>query len=291
MSWPIITPAQMYAAERAVFATGTDSFSLMRLAGEGVAQALHLRAPDAPVHVLCGPGGNGGDGFVAARWLARNGHDVQVYALVPPEQLSGDVARAAKLWAGPVRPLAEALNTTRPVTLDALFGGGLSRALDGVPASLAGQGGPVVSVDVPSGLDGLSARLVGPCFKAELTVTFAALRPAHVLQPGRGLCGEVRVLDIGVAVPGQVVCYAPQETGPAAGGIRPQLLEITGAQLAAGPHAANFIEALRRLAARRGRPLLLRAGETILALPDGRAVIDPQGIAAVTALWAALPAG
>ena len=209
MGRPILTPDEMRAAEQAVFATGVDSFEVMQRAGDAVAEFLHANWPDGRIQVLCGPGGNGGDGFVAAAKLAKLWRDVQVFSAVPVAELKGDVAKAAKLWDGPVGTLEEALIADHDLVLDALYGGGLSRPLEGTAAALAQRGGRVISVDVPSGICGLRARPLGPCFAAEGTVTFAALRPAHVLQPGAAFCGGVFVADIGVPVQTRLMENSP----------------------------------------------------------------------------------
>ncbi len=200
MGRPVLTPEEMRLAEAAVIAGGTGSFELMQRAGEAVAEFVHAHWPDGLVQVLCGPGGNGGDGFVAAAALARLWRRVEVFCAVPVSALKGDAARAAALWGGRVGTLEEALAAPHELVLDALWGGGLTRPLEGAAAALAGRPSRVISVDVPSGLDGLTARPLGPCFRAEGTLTFAALRPAHVLMPGAAFCGGVRVADIGVPV-------------------------------------------------------------------------------------------
>jgi ADP-dependent NAD(P)H-hydrate dehydratase / NAD(P)H-hydrate epimerase len=209
MGRPIITPQEMVAAEQAVFKAGTDSFEVMTRAGTAVAEFLHARWPEGKVQVLCGPGGNGGDGFIAAARLAKLWRDVEVFCLVEKSALTGDAAKAAALWEGHVRPLEEALEAPHAIVLDALFGGGLSRPLDGVAAVLAERGGRVVSVDVPSGIDGLTAKPLGPCFRAEGTITFAGLRPAHLLQPGAAYCGLVAAADIGIPVQSQAFENSP----------------------------------------------------------------------------------
>lgn len=282
MSLPIITPQQMYAAEQRVFNAGTASFDVMRIAGEGVADHLHDRFPDGDIRVLCGPGGNGGDGFVAAARLRELGRAVRVYSMKPVEALGGDCAQAAALWGGPAGTLDEALSDAASVTLDALFGGGLSRALSGVPAKLSRQGGTVVSVDVPSGLDGLTARPLGPCFRAELTVTFAALRPAHVLMPGRELCGTVRVQAIGVPVDESVRTNSP-DMWSGAGDTPDSPLAVSvldderfrRAFGEIGSGAANRLEAVRQAAEQAGSVLVVLGDEVIIAEPDGRCAVDP----------------
>ena len=200
MGRPILTPQEMYAAEQAVIAAGTDSFTLMQRAGEAVAEFVHAHWPEGQIQVLCGTGGNGGDGFVAAAALARLWRKVEAFCAVPVADLQGDAAKAAALWDGKVGTLDEALTAPHELVLDALYGGGLSRPLEGAAAALAARPARVVSVDVPSGIDGFTARPLGPCFRAEGTITFAALRPAHVLLPGAAFSGAVMVADIGVPV-------------------------------------------------------------------------------------------
>lgn len=200
MGRPILTPQEMLAAEQAVINAGTDRFTLMQRAGEAVAEFVHAHWPHGSIQVLCGPGGNGGDGFVAAAKLAKFWRKVEVFCTHPVSELTGDTARAATLWEGPVHALEDALARQADITLDALFGAGLARPLEGPAAALAERGGRVISVDVPSGLDGYTAKPLGPCFRAEGTITFAALRPAHVLLPGSAFCGAVMVADIGVPV-------------------------------------------------------------------------------------------
>jgi ADP-dependent NAD(P)H-hydrate dehydratase / NAD(P)H-hydrate epimerase len=200
MGRPILTPQEMRAAEQQVFGAGVDSFTVMQRAGNAVAEFVHAHWPEGQIQVLCGPGGNGGDGFVAAAALAKLWRKVNVFCAVPVSELKGDVARAAALWEGEVGTLEEALTAPHELVLDALFGGGLSRPLEGVAAELANRPARVVSVDVPSGIDGATAKPLGPCFRAEGTLTFAALRPAHVLLPAAAYCGAVMVADIGVPV-------------------------------------------------------------------------------------------
>ncbi|MEQ8559825.1 MAG: NAD(P)H-hydrate epimerase [Henriciella sp.] len=283
MSQAIITPDQMYAAEKYVFEAGTDSFEVMKRAGTGVGEHLEATFPKGSIRVLCGPGGNGGDGFIAAAHLRNAGRKVRVYLLGATDSLKGDSARAAALWDGPVGALEDALEDKAEITLDALFGGGLSRPLDGVPAKLAGQEGPVVSVDVPSGLDGLSAKPLGPCFTAALTVTFAALRPAHVLMPGRQLCGKVEVQEIGVPVPDTVQLatrgMSSQQEATAIFGEEVRLFEAkefdTSFPDIAG-QASNRIAAVQQAAARENHVIALLGEEAIIAHPDGRCVVNFQ---------------
>lgn len=200
MGRPILTPQEMRLAEQAVIGAGTDSFELMQRAGQAVAEFVHAHWPDGHIQVLCGPGGNGGDGFVAAAALAKLWRKVDVFCAVLVSDLNGDAAKAAALWEGKVGTLEEALAAPHELVLDALYGGGLTRPLEGISAALAARPSRVISIDVPSGIDGFTGKPLGPCFRAEGTITFAALRPAHVLLPGSAFCGGVMVADIGVPV-------------------------------------------------------------------------------------------
>ena len=203
MSTEILTVAEMYAADRYAAEHGVATLALMEAAGEAVAEAVHGRWPGAKVAVLCGPGNNGGDGCVAARHLEALGHEVEIALLGPREALKGDAAVMAERWDGLIAPLSPAILRGADVAVDALFGAGLSRPLEGAAeecvAALNRSGLPVVTVDVPSGLHGDVARpLSGACVEADVTVTFFRKKPAHVLMPGRLFCGDVSVADIGI---------------------------------------------------------------------------------------------
>ncbi len=196
----LLTSRQMAEADRMTVATGTASETLMENAGRPVAQAIQERWLPRPVIVLCGPGSNGGDGFVAARRLAEADWPVRVALLVPREQLRGAAAHHAALWRGPVEPLTPSVLDGAELVIDAIFGAGLSRALEGAAAATlaaaAARRMPIVAVDVPSGLMGDTGASVG-AVPALLTVTCFRKKPGHLLQPGRALCGELIVADIG----------------------------------------------------------------------------------------------
>jgi NAD(P)H-hydrate epimerase len=157
-----------------------------------------------PVTVLCGQGNNGGDGFVAARRLEAAGWPVKVALLGARKKLSGDAARAASLWKGDLMSFTPGGLDGAGVIVDAIFGAGLSRPLDGEAAILVeamkSRGVPICAVDVPSGLDGATGMVRGVAASAELTVTFFRKKPGHLLYPGRALCGQVVVADIGTPV-------------------------------------------------------------------------------------------
>jgi ADP-dependent NAD(P)H-hydrate dehydratase / NAD(P)H-hydrate epimerase len=198
----LLTPAQMGDADRATIAGGIPGIDLMESAGRAVADAVSRRWAPRPLAVLCGPGNNGGDGFVAARILAERGWPVRLALLGARAGLKGDAATAAARWTGPVEPLGLAALDGAALVVDALFGAGLSRAIDGIAAEviavLGERGLPVVAVDVPSGVDGGSGEIRGAAPKAALTVTFFRRKPGHLLLPGRLHCGETLVAQIGI---------------------------------------------------------------------------------------------
>jgi hydroxyethylthiazole kinase-like uncharacterized protein yjeF len=197
MNSEILTTAQMAAAD-AFALSGVPSVTLMENAGRAVADAIAARFKPCAVTVLCGPGNNGGDGFVVARLLDEDGFTVRV---AHDADHKGDAKVMSERWKGlRVALTPEALDGARLV-VDALFGAGLSRPLEGAPAQLveALNDLPVVAIDVPSGVSGDSGEpLGGTCVHAALTVTFFRKKPAHLLLPGRALCGEIVLADIGI---------------------------------------------------------------------------------------------
>ena len=210
------------------------------------------------IAVVCGPGNNGGDGFVAARLLREQGYRVRLGLLGSREALQGDAAAMALRWGEPVEPLSPATLADADLIIDALFGAGLSRPLEGtaaeVVAAINASGKPVVAVDVPSGLDGTHGRQQRPVVQATCTVTFFRLKPGHLLLPGRTLCGEVRLADIGI--PERVLQeIAPRTFAQPAGAV------ARGLSLA--PHRRAQVHARPR---RRG----VRAGREHRRGPHGR---------------------
>jgi NAD(P)H-hydrate epimerase len=196
----LLTAAEVGALDRAAAESGISGETLMENAGLAVARAATLRFPGAArVLVLAGPGKNGGDGYVAARRLAESGIAVTVAASGP--SAPGDAAEAAARWQGRVVPLAEADPASADLAIDALFGAGLSRPVEGAAAAalarVAASGLPVLAVDLPSGVDADTGRALGTAIRADLTVTFVRPRPGHLLMPGRAIAGEVLVADIG----------------------------------------------------------------------------------------------
>ncbi|KQO46008.1 bifunctional ADP-dependent NAD(P)H-hydrate dehydratase/NAD(P)H-hydrate epimerase [Methylobacterium sp. Leaf85] len=200
----LITVDAMRRMDAAAIAAGVPGIELMRRAGAAVAaRAAAMVAAPSRILVLCGPGNNGGDGLVAARLLERNGYAVDLVCTVPVDSLTGDAALAAAEWQGVV--LTEADPAGAALVIDALFGAGLSRDLDGAAKTLvervAATDVPVLAVDIPSGIDGDTGALRGVALRARETVTFVALKPGHLLQPGRDHCGHLHVADIGIGDP------------------------------------------------------------------------------------------
>jgi len=205
VSWnrhALLTPQQMGEADRLTIAGGISGTALMDNAGHAVADAVSRRWPQQKALVLCGPGNNVGDGFVAARVLAERGWPVRLALLGAREKPTRDAAAAAALWTGPVEPFAPATLGEATLVIDAIFGAGLARPIDGVArdviAAVEAARLPVVAVDVPSGVDGASGAVLGIAPKAALTVTFFRRKPGHLLLPGRSHCGEILVAPIGI---------------------------------------------------------------------------------------------
>jgi NAD(P)H-hydrate epimerase len=218
MTGELLTVAEMARADEAAVAAGVPGAELMENAGRAVAEAVLARHPAGPALVLCGPGNNGGDGFVAARHLAAAGWPVRLALLGNQDRLEGDAAHHAALWDGPVEALtgdnAAGLPDAAEVVIDALFGAGLSRPLEGAARRVVEVLDPgqalVAAVDVPSGVSGDSGAILGEvAVQAALTVTFFRKKPGHLLLPGRLCCGEVILADIGI--PDRVLAeIAPQ---------------------------------------------------------------------------------
>ena len=202
----LLTPVEMSKADRFAISAGTPGIALMERAGLAVAdEAARLTKSRGRIAVLCGPGGNGGDGFVAARLLALRGYAVEVGLLGRREALKGDPALAAARYPGPALDAAAIALASADCVIDALFGAGLARDIDGEAKAViervngfARAGGRVLAVDVPSGVDGETGKVRGVAVEATASVTFFRLKPGHLLLPGRALSGAIRLADIGI---------------------------------------------------------------------------------------------
>jgi NAD(P)H-hydrate epimerase len=192
---------RMGEADRVTVASGKTVNELMENAGKAVAQAIEKRWSVRPVIVLCGPGNNGGDGFVAARHLSSTGWPVRVALLGSRDQLIGAARENADLWRGKIELLTPIALDGAELVVDAIFGAGLSRALEGSAletlAVASNRKLTIIAIDVPSGLMGDTGEALG-AVASVLTVTFFRKKPGHLLLPGRLMCGEVVVADIGI---------------------------------------------------------------------------------------------
>lgn len=202
----LLTTAEMGQADRLIIEGGIPGAVLMDRAGDAVARiALERFRTAHSILIACGPGNNGGDGYVAAARLMEAGCEVTVGALGDPDKLSGDAAGARALWSGPIVPLADVDLAGHNLVIDALFGAGLARAVEGeggaFVAALNAADIPVLAVDVPSGIDGTTGVALGEAVRADVTVTFFKKKPGHCLYPGRLSCGDVAVAQIGIEDP------------------------------------------------------------------------------------------
>ncbi len=207
----LLTNEEAAAADRAAMARGVDGLVLMENAGRRVAEEAWLRFRPLRVLLVAGPGNNGGDAHVAARWLKRFGCEVRLGLFGRPERVRGDAARMlARLDEAriAVEPADAALAAAREwgdrldLVVDGLFGAGLSRAVEGEAARIVeavnALPAPRLAIDMPSGVSGDDGRVRGAAVRADVTVTFMRARRGHLLMPGRLWCGRLRVVDIGV---------------------------------------------------------------------------------------------
>jgi len=198
----VLTTEEMGRADKLAIAAGTPGFALMLSAGQAVAAAAMDLIEDGTIVVVAGPGNNGGDGFVAAAELAARGREVHVILLGEKDHLTGDAASAARGWKYPLLPFNPPALGRPALIVDALFGAGLDRTVSGeakeMIEAINACGAPVLSVDLPSGINGTTGAVMGAAVKATETVTFFRRKPAHLLLPGRVHCGRVRLADIGI---------------------------------------------------------------------------------------------
>ncbi len=199
----LLNVAAARAIDQAAIAAGTPELELMERAGAATAAAIRERWQPVPTLVLAGSGNNGGDGFVVARLLAEAGWPVRVACARDLKALSGSAQAMAKRWTGHVTTLEAKSLEGAALVVDALFGTGLARPLNGdfraIVEALNARDVPVVAVDIPSGIETDSGAVLGAAVKADLTVTFFRRKPSHVLMPGGAHAGEIVVSDLGVA--------------------------------------------------------------------------------------------
>lgn len=280
----VLTAAEMRAAEHVAIAAGSSVGALMARAGREIATAVARLAGAEPILILCGPGNNGGDGYVAARLLREAGREVRVAA---SSEARTDAAQAARVaWAGPIEPLATA--QPAPVLVDALFGTGLTRGLDDdgprpVTSSLralAAAARLTIAIDLPSGVSSDDGRVLGNIPQFDVTLALGAVKPSHLLQPAARHCGMVRLLDIGVAGRSAIRVLEPPalpEPGPDAHKYSRGMVAIIGGAMPGAARLAS-IAAMRAgagyvllLADEPGLPdALVRASFSAQAIDDPR---------------------
>jgi hydroxyethylthiazole kinase-like uncharacterized protein yjeF len=284
----VLTTTEMEQADRLTIAGGKPGFALMLSAGQAVAQAAMDLVEQGPILVVAGGGNNGGDGFVAAAEMAARGRDVSIILLCERDSLKGDAALAARGWKGALLPFNPQAIRTPALIIDALFGAGLNRAVEGDPHTMIeainASGAPVLSVDLPSGINGTTGAVMGVAVRATETVTFFRRKPAHLLLPGRLHCGRVRVADIGI---GAAVL---DEIRPAAFENDPDLWRgsfpvprIDGHKYARGHAVVVSGDMTATGAARLAARGALRAGAGLVTLASPRDAL-PVNAAALTAV-------
>jgi ADP-dependent NAD(P)H-hydrate dehydratase / NAD(P)H-hydrate epimerase len=268
----ILTAAEMRTAEEAAIAAGTPVYELMERAGLAAAEAIWRYAGPLPTLILCGPGNNGGDGYVVARALRARGVAVRVAALGEPRS---DAARAAReAWDGPVETLEEA--SPAALLVDALFGTGLARPLDAAVSGrllgLAGRAQARIAIDLPSGVATDDGAILSPVPDCDLTITFQTLKPSHLLQPAARHMGRIVVADIGIAAASSLVEIArpaPREPGPDDHKYRRGYVAVLAGEMAgAGALAAAA-------AARAGAGYVRLIGPHVATLPS--AIVQGEG--------------
>jgi NAD(P)H-hydrate epimerase len=199
----LLTTSEMAEADLLTITGGTPGIALMEAAGAAVADIITARYTPRPTLVICGPGNNGGDGFVIARLLAAGRWPVRLALASPVEKLKGDAALAAQRWPGSIEDLSPDLLKGKELIVDALFGAGLDRPVEGpereMIETIVNHDIETVAVDIPSGVNGNTGEIMGTAINAALTVTFFRKKPGHLLMPGTMNCGETIVVDIGIA--------------------------------------------------------------------------------------------
>jgi len=307
--------SQMNEADFLTEAAGIPVDKLMDNAGAAVAHEIKQRWSARAVTVLCGPGNNGGDGFVTARLLSKSGWHVRVVLLGSREKLVGAARYHADLFLGEVEPLTVAVLDGAELIVDAIFGAGLSRPLQGAAAETLEAAAlrkiPIVAIDVPSGLMGDTGETVG-AVSCVLTVTFFRKKPGHVLLPGRLLCGEVIIADIGTPIsileriapntfencPEIWVSALPQQSEDFERWLNtpllqdkvltdPRILILNDEEFSKRFDLTGDKLTRTRAAARRNNAIILLSGtDTIITAPNGMAIINTNTPESLATAWA-----
>ena len=289
-SCEVLTPDAIAQADARAYAAGVAPLALMDRAARACVRVIRGRWPRRPVTILCGPGQNGGDGWAIGWMLAQQGWPVTIHAAVAPMRMEGAAREAAERADIPPQSLREFAPGPDDLVIDALFGAGLSRPLQGVAQAaveqLARSGADTLAVDLPSGVDGATGRVLGAAAPADTTVTFHARKPGHLLHPGAQLCGRVVVVDIGLETFGEGGDQA--DTTPAALHNDPSLWTLPqpaadthkyarGAVVVlSGPAIAAGAARLAAMAAARGG-----AGAVTLASPLGALEVNAGHLDAI----------
>lgn len=276
----LLTSAQMGHADRLTISAGLPGIELMERAGAAVADVARQALPyGGAIVIVCGPGNNGGDGFVAARLLRAMGYVVSVGLLGVRDQLAGDAALAAAAWSGRIGSAALVDLASADLVIDALFGAGLARDIEGRARAIVERlndwrrqtGRKVIAVDTPSGVDGDSGAVRGVSVEADATVTFFRMKPAHLLLPGRALCGAVHLAQIGIEA-SALETIAPRtfHNAPALWRAALPRLELQGHKYARGHVLAVSGPKQQTGAARMSATAALRTGAGLVTLASPR---------------------
>lgn len=280
----------MAQADRLTIASGVPGIKLMENAGRAVADAVAARHRlGTRITVVAGPGNNGGDGFVAARLLGERGYLVRVLTLAPRERLTGEASEAAHAFSGTAEPATPEALTGADVMVDAIFGAGLVRPVEGVGRALIdamnASGAAILAVDLPSGINGSTGAIMGAAVKATETVTFFRRKPGHLLLPGRLHCGKVRVAEIGIS-PQVLVQIQPQTfvNTPTLWGEEFPIPKISAHKYARG-HAVVVSGLMSRTgAARLAARGALRAGAGLVTLASPREALSVNAVASLAVM-------
>lgn len=286
----LLSNNQMTEADRLAIASGISGATLMANAGRAVADVVAQRHPlGTRVAIVAGPGNNGGDGFVAARRLAERGYPVRVLFHGDRERLKGDALQAAQNWKGTTECAHPDSLSNAQVIVDALFGAGLDREIEGEARALIdainAHPAVVISVDLPSGINGSTGAVMGIAVKAAETVTFFRRKPGHLLLPGRLYCGRITLADIGI--PASVLDTIKPQTfvnGPALWQDSFPILQAGGHKYSRG-HAVvlsggQTTTGAARLAARAA----LRAGAGLVTLATPREALAVNAVASLSVM-------
>lgn len=270
-SFVVLSAEETRAAEARAIAGGLSSKAMMEAAGAAAASFIIRTITPRAAAVLCGPGNNGGDGFVVARHLKEAGWPVRVGLMGARAALKGDAALMASLYDGAVEDLSPAILGGADVIVDALFGTGLARPVDGVARAVIeaanAHPAPAIAIDIPSGVNADTGEILGAAVDAAASVTFITKKPGHLLYPGRALAGAVEVAGIGVD-PAIIASLGPSlfENHPALFAAHWRRLDWTTHKYVRGHAAVVSGPRLRTGAARLAAMAALRAGAGLVTV-------------------------